>query len=120
MIFRASFTGAGRPYADPHSFRKTLAQLGERLRRTPEEFKAWSQNLGHEQVLTTFSSYGQVAADRQAVLIRHLAQSGTPKAEIIDRMSQLVKSTPSSDRAHGGTAVKFLRSAGHTCPCPHS
>jgi hypothetical protein len=35
-------------------------------------------------------------------------------------MSQLVNSTPSSDRAHGGTAVKFLRSAGHTCPCPHS
>jgi hypothetical protein len=42
-----------------------LSQLGERLCRTPEEFKAWSQNLGHEQVLTTFSSYGQVAAERQ-------------------------------------------------------
>ena len=56
------------------SFRKTLAQLGERLCRTPEEFKAWSQNLGHEQVLTTFSSYGQVGADRQAELIRRVGQ----------------------------------------------
>jgi hypothetical protein len=94
MIFRESFTGAGLPYANPHSLRKTLAQLGERLCRTPEEFKAWSQNLGHEQVLTTFSSYGQVAADRQAELIRRLAQrgeSGTPKAEMIDRMIQLLK-----------------------------
>ena len=63
---------AGLPYANPHSFRKTLAQLGERMCRTPEEFKAWSQNLGHEQVLTTFSSYGQVAHERQAELIRGL------------------------------------------------
>ena len=41
---------------------------------TPEEFKAWSQNLGHEQVMTTFSSYGHVATDRQAELIRRLGQ----------------------------------------------
>jgi hypothetical protein len=44
--------------------------------------------LGH---LTTFSSYGQVAADRQAELIRRLAQrgeSGTPNAEMINRMVQ--------------------------------
>ena len=50
-IFRAAFARAGLPYFNPHSFRKTLALLGERLCRTPEEFKAWSQNLGHEQVL---------------------------------------------------------------------
>jgi integrase/recombinase XerD len=88
-IFKEAFTGAGLAYANPHSFRKTLAQLGERLCRTPEEFKAWSQNLGHEQVLTTFSSYGQVGLDRQAELIRHLAdrrETGTPKLEAIDRM----------------------------------
>ena len=45
-IFKQAFTDAGLAYADPHSFRKTLAQLGERVCRTPEEFKAWSQNLG--------------------------------------------------------------------------
>jgi integrase len=73
-IFKEAFTSAGLPYANPHSFRKTLAQLGERLCQTPEEFKAWSQNLGHEQVLTTFSSYGNVRGDRQAELIRRLGQ----------------------------------------------
>ena len=71
-IFRQAFTAAGLPYANPHSFRKTLVQLGERLRQTPEEFKAWSQNLGHEQVLTTFCSYGHVRGDRQAELMRRL------------------------------------------------
>jgi integrase len=59
-IFKEAFTIAGLPYANPHSFRKTLAQLGERLCHTPEEFKAWSQNLGHEQVLTT--SMGRLQA----------------------------------------------------------
>ena len=81
-------------YANPHSFRKTLAQLGERICRTPEEFKAWSQNLGHEQVLTTFSSYGQVAADRQAELIRRLGQrqeADTPKAAMIERLIQVLQ-----------------------------
>jgi integrase/recombinase XerD len=88
-IFKEAFGNAGLAYANPHSFRRTLAQLGERLCRTPEEFKAWSQNLGHEQVLTTFSSYGQVGPHRQAELIRHLAdrrETGGPKAEVIDRM----------------------------------
>ena len=73
-IFKEAFTKAGLPYFHPHSFRRTLAQLGERLCHTPEEFKAWSQNLGHETVLTTFSSYGEVARDRQAKLIRQLGQ----------------------------------------------
>jgi integrase/recombinase XerD len=88
-IFKDAFTSAGLAYANPHSFRKTLAQLGERLCRTPEEFKAWSQNLGHDQVMTTFSSYGQVGADRQAELIRQLAQrreTGTPRLAVIDRL----------------------------------
>jgi integrase len=67
-----AFVAAGLPYFNPHCFRHTLAQLGERVCRTAEEFKAWSQNLGHEQVLTTFMSYGKVPASRQAELIRGL------------------------------------------------
>jgi integrase len=71
-IFRKAFEGAGLPYFNPHSLRDTLVQLGERVCTTPEAFKAWSQNLGHEQVLTTFTSYGRVAPHRQAELIRGL------------------------------------------------
>lgn len=72
-IFRQSFERAGFPYFKPHAIRDTLAQLGEQRCKTPEEFKAWSQNLGHENVLTTFTSYGVVASHRQAELIRRLA-----------------------------------------------
>lgn len=69
-IFREAFEHAGLPYFHPHSLRKTLARLGEQVCQSPEEFKAWSQNLGHEQVLTTFMSYGNVATERQGELIQ--------------------------------------------------
>ncbi len=72
-IFRESFSGAGLPYFNPHSFRNTLVQLGQEVCKTPEEFKAWSQNLGHEKVLTTFLSYGEVACQRQREIIHDLA-----------------------------------------------
>ncbi len=77
-IFREAFERAGLPYFHPHSLRKTLARQGEQVCKTPEEFKAWSQNLGHEQVLTTFMSYGKVAADRQGEIIRELANGPEP------------------------------------------
>jgi len=74
-IFREAFAVAGLTYFNPHSLRKTIAQLGEVVCKTPEEFKAWSQNLGHENVLTTFLSYGNVACNRQGEIIRELAIS---------------------------------------------
>lgn len=75
-IFREAFTRAGLPYFNPHSLRSTLARLGETLCQTPEAFKAWSQNLGHEQVLTTFTSYGDVPPRRQAEILQALTHGG--------------------------------------------
>lgn len=74
-IFRDAFIRAGLPYFNPHSFRNTLVRLGQTVCRSPEDFKAWSQNLGHDKVLTTFLSYGNVANTRQGEIIRGLAQT---------------------------------------------
>jgi integrase len=74
-IFKRAFAAVALPYFNPHSFRKTLALLGGQICRSPEEYKAWSQNLGHENVLTTFSSYGDVARHRQAEIIRALGKT---------------------------------------------
>jgi hypothetical protein len=49
--------------------RVTLTALGEQRCPTPEAFKAWSQNLGHDHVLTTLTSYGAVSAARQAEIL---------------------------------------------------
>lgn len=72
-IFRDAFARVNLPPFHPHSFRHTLAHLGMEICTTPESVKAWSQNLGHEHVMTTFKSYGNVATDRQAQIIRKLA-----------------------------------------------
>jgi integrase len=103
-IFKAAFEAAGLPYFKPHSFRKTLAQLGQRLCRTPEEFKAWSQNLGHEQVLTTFSSYGQVAATRQAEIIRTLGTPLRTEGAALAEIAQIVQSASRSASGQSGTS----------------
>jgi integrase len=96
-IFREAFELASLPYFHPHSLRKTLARLGEEVCRSPEDFKAWSQNLGHEQVLTTFLNYGSVAVDRQGAIIRGLgtARASTqPNAEeIADAVARKLQGT---------------------------
>lgn len=71
-VFADAFRAVGLPYFNPHSFRDTLVQLGERVCPNIEVFKAWSQNLGHARAMTTLTSYGTVAPHRQAELIRTL------------------------------------------------
>lgn len=88
-IFREAFGKVGLPYFNPHAFRNTLVRLGQDICKSPEDFKAWSQNLGHEQVLTTFLSYGEVASQRQGEIMHTLA---TPqRQELQSSISELAK-----------------------------
>lgn len=80
-IFAEAFAAAGLPYFNPHSFRDTLVQLGERVCPNIEAFKAWSQNLGHAHAMTTLTSYGTISAHRQAELIRGIA-AGEPSTSL--------------------------------------
>lgn len=50
-------------------------QLGYRLCDTPEELKAWSQNLGHDRMMTSIASYGQLSVDRQREIIENLGRT---------------------------------------------
>lgn len=68
-IFKAGFARVDLAYHNPHSFRNTLVQLAYKLQLNPEQFKAWSQNLGHAGMLTTFSSYGNLTVYRQEEVI---------------------------------------------------
>jgi integrase len=89
-IFREAFANAGLPYFNPHSFRNTLVQLGEKVCKTAEQFKAWSQNLGHEKVLTTFLSYGEVACQRQGEIIGSLAIPQRAVSKDADEIAEAV------------------------------
>ena len=90
-IFTEAFEAAGVQCFNPHSFRNTLTRLGEKICRTPEEFKAWSQNLGHEAVMTTFNSYGNVPDHRQGEIIQGIpATKATLDPETADRFREII------------------------------
>lgn len=75
-IFKQAFVKAGLSPFSPHRVRDTVAELAREYCRTPEDYKAWSQNMGHDDVLTTFHSYGSVAPGRQVELMARFRASG--------------------------------------------
>jgi integrase len=97
-VFKDAFARAGLPYHNPHSFRSTLARLGEQKCRTPEDFKAWSQNLGHTGVLTTFSAYGKVAEHRQCEIITELGKSPQIPPDNIAALEAVLRNLKSSSQ----------------------
>jgi integrase len=97
-VFKKAFADAGVEAFNPHSFRKTLVTLGEQVCKTPEEFKAWSQNLGHEQVLTTFTSYGEVQPQKQSEIFKELR---TPKEEELNSIQQIAEAVAKEMRKQG-------------------
>jgi integrase len=93
-IFGDAFQAAQLPRFHPHSFRHALAKFGESVCTTPEQFKAWSQNLGHQNVLTTLSSYGEVSAHRQADIIKALGSRANQRAEanlLFERLAEVIR-----------------------------
>ena len=97
-IFKEAFKGAGLPYFNPHSFRHTLGAFGQKICRTPEDFKAWSQNMGHAQVLTTLTSYGAVAQHRQDEILAQLASAGHGHLEPVHRSAAVLVESDRLDR----------------------
>lgn len=68
---KAAFENAGLPTFAPHSFRKTLTKWADQHYPTREAFKAFSQNIGHESVVTRVSAYCPVTIERQGELIKN-------------------------------------------------
>lgn len=97
-VFQEAFSRAGLPYFNPHSFRNTLVRLGEEVCKLPADFKAWSQNLGHEKVLTTLLSYGEVSYRRQGEIIKGL---GAPQSGKQTNVSELAEAILSKLRESG-------------------
>jgi integrase len=89
-VFRRAFETAGLPYFNPHSFRDMLVRHAMMLGLSAEAMKAWSQNLGHADVLTTFTSYGQVPAHRQGELIRAVRPSNDDWTQDADIQAMLL------------------------------
>lgn len=77
-IFKKRFEQAGVKYYHPHAFRHWWVKEMAKLPLTEEEKKAISQNLGHENVGTTFGSYGygRIEENRQIEIIKSIDFEG--------------------------------------------
>jgi len=71
-IIRTAFANVQMPEYTPHSFRKTLFLYGVEQCGTLEEVKAWSRNLGHESLATSYNSYLPMSRERQRELLAKL------------------------------------------------
>lgn len=93
-VFRRGFEAASLPYFTPHSFRRSLMRLAYDLDLTPRQMKAWSQNLGHDGVLTSLVSYGGLSMDEQADIMANLgrtrAEGPKDSAEVLDQIKALL------------------------------
>lgn len=103
-LFKRAFAAAGLPYFSPHAFRRTLAQAVLRAAPDPEMIKILSQNLGHQGVLVTLTSYGAVDRQRQAERITALDLNAASSSDD-DALAELLRAISNP------TIAKLLKKA---------
>jgi integrase len=80
-ICKAAFAAVGLPYFNPHSFRNTIIQWAQK-HCTQLEFKAISQNVGHDHAMTTYNSYGTLSEAYQIEVVGKIGQVDTDLSQI--------------------------------------
>jgi hypothetical protein len=94
--------------------------FANRFCKTPEDYKARSQNLGHEDVLTTFWNYGAVSGERQAEIMaaaRHRPTSqsqggGPPDLATIKRVLDHLNATRAQPRHRRASEINCGQECG--------
>lgn len=87
-VFKKRFEAAGLEYFSPHAFRHSATNIALELCKTPAEFKAVSQNLGHENMATTMFDYASLPDEEVEKKVRSIGKSDEEDGdvEIIQRL----------------------------------
>lgn len=88
-VFRRAFVTIGQPAYGPHSLRRMIVSEAYRRRLSIEEFKAWSQNLGHKGAMTTLTSYGTIGLEEQGRLVR--TSKGDLEENVLSQIRALIE-----------------------------
>jgi hypothetical protein len=94
---KRSLAKASALYFNPHSIRDMLVRHIMTHDLPLETLKSWSQNLGHEGLLTTLTSYGCVPTHRQGELIKQglpttrCAGRLTPDPKLVAAVIQIIQ-----------------------------
>jgi integrase/recombinase XerD len=70
-IFKNTFQKAGLEYINPHNFRHTRVRFASK--QSPQYLNATRQSLGHKNIDTTLSSYGELSIDEQREVIGNVS-----------------------------------------------
>ena len=103
-----AFEKNGLPSYGPHLFRNSLTQLAYKVCETPEEFKAWSENLGHKSPRTTFDSYGHIDESRQGAIIQSFSKPKTLEQSFSYTQIEQIDSIISQERCTMMVKVKAM------------
>lgn len=93
-IFKKTAASADLPYYRPHAFRHSAIYYALKITRNGDEFKAVSQNFGHEDVRTTLSVYAQYEPEKLIEVLSNLNYSGNQEIKekaIWEELKNLVK-----------------------------
>ena len=93
-IFKEAFVTAALPYFPPHTLRHTLGHLMQTACRTAQQIKAWNQNLGHENVATTLTSYGTIDPHLQGEVIAAISLMASNDSELKAKLRALLGDGP--------------------------
>lgn len=74
VIFKEAFEFVGIQYFNPHLFRNAICKWALD-NCTQREYKALSQNIGHDHAMTTYNSYGTLTEDEQLEAVAGIGQS---------------------------------------------
>lgn len=78
-IFQERSKQTSVPYYTPHKFRHFIINEAQKHITSIEQLKALSQNLGHENISTTFHGYGAIDTYRVNELVSSIDFSGMPQ-----------------------------------------
>ena len=78
-IFKERSNQTKVPYFTPHKFRHFIINEAQKHISSIEQLKALSQNLGHENISTTFHGYGAIDTYRVNELVGSIDFSGMPQ-----------------------------------------
>ncbi len=100
-IVREAFVAADLKPTTPHRFRDMLVNLAyEVCRNDIQALKTWSQNLGHEHMMTTLTNYGDVSPYTQKEILQRLREDQDPRpnqdtsfsTEEVEKLKRLIDS----------------------------
>jgi integrase len=89
-IFQERSKQTGMPYFSPHKFRHFLINEVQKHISSIEQLKALSQNMGHENMGTTFHGYGAISSGRVSEIVNTIDFSGKPTNKDQQAMIQRV------------------------------